>query len=165
MKKTYLIILLFLCLLCINGCKNKEKVYPTEIEDKEIFDMPEEHYYVFIVKDGCSKCEATLPTIVEYLTDYDDNDKYPKIYSVNVGKKVDDVVQKSIISRKFELLTGQGPDKDNYVDGTTSYLQLFIAGTPTLIEIYMNNDQKTARYVAEGRADIIAYFEDLEQGK
>lgn len=168
MKKVFLITILILSLFLFYGCKdkNKEKVYPTYIEDSEIFSMPEDHYYIFFEKDGCSKCEAVLPTIIDYLTYYEDGNKYPKLYAVNVAKNIDGEVKKSIISRIFTYSnTGQGIDGDFYVDGTTDYLQLFISSTPSIIEIYTKDNQKVAKFIADGKTNINNYFSELEKDK
>lgn len=161
MKKLLLVLILLAQVFIFTGCKTS--IEDMTIGDQAIFDVEADHYYIYFYKDGCSGCEFVKPVILDAIADKD-----IVIYAVNLhpeGKS------QSLIFRKFTKgNTGQGSNGDFYVNGATKWEMLYIATTPSLIEIKavdVTNDQgvtekvKKAYFVANGEENIRKYLEDL----
>lgn len=121
------------------------KDYYEEIQDKEVFNQKENRYLVYFMKDGCTYCEQTKPSVLEYVSKAS-TDKYknsPKIYVINL--KTNGV--KSLILRSYDNESG------TYVDGVTEFKGLYIPSTPTLIEV--SGDVPTASLLAIGKTNVI----------
>ena len=130
------------------------------IEDSEIFKMEEKSYYVFFVKDTCPYCEKARPEVIKYNTlvtsgaeEYSDN---LKVYQVYVKKGS----YKSVISRAYSnvLGNGQGTDGKYFVDGVTEWDKLYIGSAPSLILISEVDGVKTAKYITQGKTNIVNYL-------
>ena len=161
MKKVLFICLLFLLVLC-GGCK-KDTVRPTRIVAENIYEMPEDRYLVYFEKENCSQCAQALPRVIEYLTDMSGKKNAVKIYAVLL-EYVDENGEtvKLPISRAIEQgNTGQGPDGNFYVDGVSNWYSLYIAATPSLIEV----KDKQSKLVAVGTTEIENYLETLKNEK
>lgn len=172
MKKIILLLILVLQLFVFAGCgKDLESI---RIGDKYIFDIQSEDYYIFFYKDGCSGCELTKPIILDYVKNGEKS-----LYAVNLHPEGED---ESYIFRKFtQGGTGQGTNGDFYVDGATSWNELYIGATPSLIQVkvveetvkvynketnayeYVTKTSKKAYFVASGSDAIEAYFDGLNK--
>ena len=172
MKKLFLVLILLVQLFILTGCKSS--LQDITIGDQYIFTIEEDHYYIFFYKDGCSGCELVKPTILEYA-----KGGKTKIYAVNLhpeGKN------QSRIFRKFtEGNTGQGTNGDFYVNGATKWTSLYIASTPSLIEIIVKTEKveikneetgeyeiverevKKAYFIANGEKAINEFFASLDE--
>lgn len=156
MKKLLVILILLVQLFVFTGC-NKDLESMT-IGDQYIFQMEEESYYVYFYKDGCSSCELTTPTVLEYAKKGE-----VKVYAVNLHPEGED---QSKIFRKFTLgNTNQGENGDFYVNGISSWTGFYIASSPALIEIKTvkegEENIKKAYFVANGQDAITEYFNAL----
>lgn len=156
MKKVLLVLIILLQLFIFVGCK--KDIDELTIGDQYIFTMEEEHYYVYFYKDGCSSCELTTPTVLEYAQRGD-----IKVYAVNLHPEGED---QSRIFRKFTLgNSNQGENGDFYVNGVSSWSMLYIASSPALIEVKTvqkdETTEKKAYFVASGKEAINQYFNEL----
>lgn len=162
MKKLLFIIVLVLVVLVANGCE-KEKVYPSYITAENIYELESEHYLIYFEKETCSQCAATLPSVIEYLTEKSGKKDFVPIYRVLLeftDENNEEVVLP--ISRAYDKAnTGQGPDGNFYVDGVNNWLALYIAAAPSLIEI----TNKQSKLVAVGKTEIENYLNNLQNGK
>lgn len=119
----------------------------TYIEDKDVFNQEESDYLVYFMKDDCPYCEKIKNTVLSYMYLSQDN---LKLYVVNLRK--DGV--KSDILRQYSGSDGQSEDKDIFVDGVTKWDELYISGTPTLIKVSGNGNEKYSRFVAIGATSV-----------
>lgn len=166
MKKILFIVLLGLLFLCV-GCGKKATVRPMSITAENIYNVESDKYLVYFEKEDCSQCEKALPLIIDYLTETSSKKNGLKIYSVLLeftdenGEKV-----KLPISRAIENgNTGQGPDGNFYVDGVSNWVALYIAATPSLIEVSSVNGTKQSKLVAVGTSEIENYLNVLRNEK
>lgn len=167
MKKILLFIVLFFLVFCSFGCKEKTKVYPQYITAENIYNGSSDKYLVYFEKENCSQCAATYPSIVDYLTETSRKKDSLKIYSVLLEFVDDNGETVTLpISRSFDMQnTGQGPDGNFYVDGVTNWIALYIAATPSLIEVSTVDGTKQSKLVAVGNSQIETYLTNLKTGK
>ena len=76
-----------------------------------------------------------------------------KVYKINLSKK-----NNQLIGRGYE--NGQGSNGKFYVDGISSYDELYISIAPAIIKISRNKESldKEASYIAGGSREIIEMF-------
>ena len=116
--------------------------------------------FVYFEKESCSQCAQTLPTLIDYQT------KVSRKGGVNVYRVLLEFVDEDgetvtiPISRSLEG-TGQGPEGNFYVDGVSNWIQLYIAATPSLIEVSKVNDVMQSKLVAVGTSEIEEYLNNL----
>ena len=120
----------------------------TYIEDKEIFNQKETNYLVYFMKDDCPYCEKIKNTVLTYI--YLSQNSALKLYVVNL--KSDGL--RSDILRQYTGIEGQSDDKDIYVDGVTKWNELYISGTPTLIKISEENNERYSRFITIGATNV-----------
>ena len=140
-----LILTIVFCLTMLNGC---EKDYDL-INDTDIFNQQEEKYFVFFIKDDCPYCESISSDVKDYIEKASKDSDLTKLYVVNINNGT-----KSLINRSYSGSDAQGADKDYYVNGVSVYSDLYIPGTPSLIYVYTNNNQKVSRYITEGKTSV-----------
>lgn len=120
----------------------------TYIEDKEIFNQKETNYLVYFMKDDCPYCEKIKNTVLTYI--YLSQNSALKLYVVNL--KSDGL--RSDILRQYTGIEGESDDKDIYVDGVTKWNELYISGTPTLIKISEENNERYSRFITIGATNV-----------
>lgn len=109
------------------------------IKDEDVFNQSESNYLVYFVKDDCSYCDKIKNDVMEYYYDANHNNKMIDLYVVNLKKN----------GIKSEILTPKG-DGSNVIDGIMKWDELYIDGTPLLIEV----DNNRAMFVAEGATKV-----------
>lgn len=120
----------------------------THISASEIFNRPEEKYYVFFLKYGCSGCNYVKPTLLEYsqnYSSYNSNLNYP-IFAVHRDRNPE--IQKCATSDKA---------KENFI-GVTNLDDFKFYGYPRVVLI--ENGVITEVYKNEGNA-ILAHFSSI----
>ena len=120
------------------------------IDDSQIFNQIQEEYFVYFIKDNCQYCESISDEMIDYQQEAKKKDNLIDMYIVNLNNGED----KSMILRAYSGKGAQGKDNDFFVNGATSYSELYIPATPSLIYIYTENGEKISRYVAEGRSSV-----------
>ena len=165
MRKVLFVLMLCLLLVGCVGCK-KEKVSPSYITAENIYNLSEDKYLIYFEKENCSQCAETLPYVIEYLTDTSGNNKYPIVYRVLLEFIDDNGDTVTLpISRAMEGNTGQGPNGNFYVNGVSNWIALYIAATPSLIEVSVVDGVKQSQLVAVGTTEIKDYLNNLKDGK
>lgn len=151
--KKILIIFLYIIVFIISSC-SQPKLENINID--ELYNINEETYFVFFYKDDCSACEATLPTIKEYIKKIKKGNLIP-LYLCNLSLE-----NNSYLFRADPKLNGQGNNGKTLIDGAISYDELYISSTPTLI-IIKTEQIKVSYFIASGKTNIINYFNDYEK--
>lgn len=145
-KKIFILIFVFFIFVTISGCNKKEYTINV-ISEEEIMNQKESEYYIFFYKNNCVYCDDIFNIIDEYL-------KNPKELPLYVCK----IEGNSLIDKKLDGGTGQGPSGNYVVDWVNKYENLSIAGVPSLIKKSSNG---YCFYVTSGKKNIIEYFEKL----
>lgn len=164
MKKLLFVVILSLLFVVLNGCG--EKVYPSYITAENIYAIESDKYFVYFEKENCSQCEATLPSVIDYLTKTKNKKDSPYIYRVLLEFTDENgELVKLPISRALDENSGQGPNGNFYVDGVKNWVALYIAATPSLIEVTNVDGTRQSKLVAVGTTEIETYLTNLQNGK
>ena len=163
MKKILFFIILSLLFMGVTGCKEKSKVNPTYISAENIYEVELDRYFVYFEKEDCSQCAATLPNVIEYLTETQGKKNGYKIYAVLLEFTDENGETVTLpISRAFTGAdTGQGPNGNFYVNGVSNWVALYIAAAPSLIEITRTDGVAQSKLVAVGTSEIEVYLKTL----
>lgn len=116
------------------------------ISINDLFNMPDEKYYVFFLRDGCSGCNYAKPTLLEYTknyTSYSSNLSYP-LYAVHRSQHSADIYAET----------------DNII-GVSSLEELKISAFPRVILI--ENGVITELYTNKLNPDIVEYFSSISK--
>ena len=154
MKRIVRIILITIISFILAGCNQEEIIYITEIENikiDDIYNMEEDEYYIFFYKNDCIYCDEVKPYINEYVK----LEEKTAIYGVTYSDK-----DNLLIARKYTGIGGQGKNNEYFVDGVANYFDLYVPKVPSLIKISIENDVKQSQFIASGRSETIAYFEN-----
>lgn len=160
-NKSNKLILLFICIVTVLvtmmqiSCGKEYEL----IDDSQIFNQSQDEYFVYFMKDNCQYCEAISNEMIDYQSEAKEDESLIDLYVVNLN----DGEKKSMILRAYSGKGAQGKDQDFYVDGATSYSELYIPGTPSLIYVYTENGVKVSRYVAEGKSSVQAIIDKLNE--
>lgn len=122
-----------------------------DIKVEDIFNQEEEQYLIYFYKNKCPYCEACEDVIDEYIKNQEGS---IKLYTCNLTK--------SEIKRYYEGENGQGSKGQYFVNGVNDYNELYIAGVPTIIKVYLDQDQKISEYVISGKTKVIDYITSLQ---
>lgn len=156
MKKVILLVLVLVGLFTLSGCKYESDMDVVKnLVQQQIFEQKEEKYFIFFYLDGCTGCEETKPSVMNYYNLVKNDDSKRKIYGVNLSNP-----KNNPMYVKNPLDVGQGTDGAFYVNGVTNWEDLNIGSTPSLISIYIKDGVKTAKYVAQGKDAIITALEE-----
>ncbi|NLD26938.1 MAG: hypothetical protein GX661_06220, partial [Acholeplasmataceae bacterium] len=67
MKKFFLILILTIALTVMSGCNKVGELSGVKnISKEDIFNQPEDKYFVYFHKLDCEDCEATAPYVIQY---------------------------------------------------------------------------------------------------
>ena len=95
-----------------------------QIEDKDIFNQMEDEYYILFVEQGSNTYEKVMMLALRY--QYGSEKDLP-LYVVDV--------KDSIIKRSFTEQGGEGYNNKFYVSDSTTWDELYIYATPSMIKI------------------------------
>lgn len=151
--KVFSILLIILCCMMFVGCKKPTYDFEEKISIDTIYNKEEDSYLIYFYMDKCPFCESCYKTIKNYLKNYD-NETMTKLYVCNLSDEGN-----QILKRIYEGENGQGTSGSYFVDGVTNYNDLYIAGTPSLIQI---NSDKTSSFITSGRSKILNYFNNIK---
>ena len=166
MKKFLLIVILALIAFVSTGCK-KESVIPSYVAAENIYSLNGDKYLIYFEKETCSQCAQTLPYVIEYLTETSGKKGALDIYRISLEYTDENGDTITLpISRAFDKAdTGQGPNGNFYVNGVSDWVALYIAATPSLVEISTVNGTKQSNLVAVGTTEIENYLNTLRNEK
>lgn len=118
------------------------------IDDKNVFMQEENHYLVYFMKDGCSYCDKIKKDINKYLylSSKDDYSKSLSLYVVNLKTN----------GYTSSILNSKG-HTDTYINGVTNWEDLYVSGTPTLIEVKSG----VAKLIEIGSTKIVNALDNL----
>ena len=152
MKRFLILIIIFISLISISGCKSKftyddmDKVtYETLLDLKG-------NYIVVAYQANCENCEKLKGTIYDYIKYVEKNPDAMPIYAININMA---------LNKKMLLLKEE--DYPTNMIGTTNYKNVKVKATPSIMVI--NNktlikvisDYNTLTPVTDGKA----YFKEL----
>lgn len=130
----------------------------TFIHDEDIFNMPENEYLVYCLKDGCIWCEKTKEDVLKYIAkcnlSYFNNNK-PKVYVLNLNSNG----KQSKLYKNYYL--NEDLDDTNYCDNATSVDDIYLNQTPCMIKVKENNNVRYANYICSGKSNIVNYLNDI----
>ena len=148
MKKVTILLVMMAILAVLSGC-GKTKL--NDLNQETLFNAAD-RYYVYFYRDDCPACQEVYPVIVQYLEALQEEkwqDKRPLFgFDISTGSNNESIY------RAYSGSDGQGTEGRFFVDAATSFNQLYIAATPSLISITKTGNTIVARYEAQG-ADAI----------
>lgn len=152
MKKWLVVVVLFLAVWMLGGCKKEEALKDLALD--EIFTQ-EGTYFVYFYRDGCADCEQIKPIILSYIeilkSDPEEYEGKSMIYAVNLSVEENEKIFRVYSNSRLQWGTGQGAELNFWVDGVTEADNLYIASTSSLISIGPNaEDDIIAQFEAQG---------------
>jgi hypothetical protein len=161
MKKAFLALILTFILSVMSGCSKVGELNGVKnISKEDIFNQPEDKYFVYFHKIDCEDCEATDPYVIQYAQIIQEvegcKNKRP-IYAVLLYTKDDERGKAPYIYRKYEGSEGQGTEGTFWVNDVSSWEELYIGSLSALISISKDpvTGVKKARYVSQGYEKVV----------
>ncbi len=152
MKRLLILMIVFISLISISGCKNKFTYDDmNKVNYETILDM-KGSYIVVAYQANCANCEKLKGTIYDYIKYIEDNPAAMPIYAINVNTGV---------NKKMLLLKDEDYPKN--MVGATSYKNIKVKATPSIMVIKNKtlvkviSDYNTLTPVTDGKT----YFKEL----
>lgn len=152
MKRLLILMIVFISLISISGCKNKFTYDDMDkVNYETILDM-KGSYIVVAYQANCANCEKLKGTIYDYIKYIEDNPAAMPIYAINVNTGV---------NKKMLLLKDEDYPKN--MVGATSYKNIKVKATPSIMVIKNKtlvkviSDYNTLTPVTDGKT----YFKEL----
>lgn len=152
MKRFLILLIIFISLISISGCKSKftyddmnKVTYETLLDLKG-------SYIVVAYQANCENCEKLKGTIYDYIKYIEKNPTAMPIYAININMA---------INKKMLLLKEE--DYPSNMVGTSSYKNVKVKTTPSIMVIQNKtlvkviSDYNTLKPVTDGKE----YFKDL----
>lgn len=148
MKKIFSLALLLVGLVLIAGCGK------TKLKDLDADKLlsTEGKYYVYFYREDCTGCQEVKPVIQQYLEAIQEekwSDKR-RLYGFNIttGSGNEEIY------RVYTGENGQGTDGKFFVNDVTKWDDLYIASTPALISVTVEDGVANIRYEAQGASVV-----------
>lgn len=152
MKRFLILVIVFISLVSISGCKNKFSYDDmNKVNYETLLDL-KGSYIVVAYQANCANCDKLKGTVYDYIKYIDDNPDAMPIYAINVNTGV---------NKKMLLLRNEDYPKN--MVGATSYKNIKVKATPSIMVIKNKtlvkviSDYNTLTPVTDGKA----YFKEL----
>ena len=120
-----------------------------QIEDKDIFNQIEDEYYILFVENGANTYEKVMLLALKYQYELE---KDLPLYVVDV--------KNSIIKRSFTGQGGEGYNNKFYVSQCSSWDELYIYATPSMIKI-TKGENLSVNYLNCHLSSVTKFIETL----